>query len=152
MEDRPRFFTTVQVRYVETDRQGHVFFGHYFTYFDVGLIEYLRAVGFSYNDFLEAGVDFFYVSADCQYKGRAFFDDTLHVHTRVSSIGNTSFTFEFAVFEQTNDRAIATGHIVAVAVDKDTRNKAPVPERFRKAVADYERVKMLVGVPSRRRC
>ena len=138
MEERPRFFSTIQVRYVETDMQGHVFFGHYFTYFDVGLIEYLKAVGFGYKDFLEAGVDFFYVGADCQYKGRAFFDDTLHVHTRVSAIGNTSFTFEFAVFEQTTDRPISTGHIVAVAVDKETRKPVRVPDLFRKAVSGFE--------------
>jgi len=138
MEDRPRFFYPVQVRYVETDMQGHVFFGHYFTYFDVGLIEYLRAIGFTYSDFLEGGVDFFYVGADSEYKGRAFFDDTLHVHTRVSNIGNTSFTFEFAVVEQTSDRLICTGHIVAVAVDKETRQPVRVPDAFRTAVLKFE--------------
>jgi len=138
MQDRPRFFYPVQVRYVETDMQGHVFFGHYFTYFDIGLVEYLKAVGFAYQDFLEIGADFFYVSADCQYKGRAFFDDTLHVHTRVGNIGNTSFTFEFAIFEQTTDRPISTGHIVAVAVDLKTRDPIRVPEQFRKAVSDFE--------------
>ncbi len=138
MNDRPRFFYPVQVRYVETDMQGHVFFGNYFTYFDVGLIEYLKAVGYSYNDFIEAGLDFFYVATDCQYQGRAFFDDSLHVHTRINKMGNTSFTFEFAVFEETEDRPICTGHIVAVTVDLKTRAKVPVPEKFRKAVSDFE--------------
>jgi len=138
VENRFKFFTPIQVRYVETDMQGHVFFGHYFTYFDVGLIEYLRAVGYNYNDFLLEGVDFFYVQADCQYKGRAFFDDTLHVHTRVSDIGNTSFTFEFSIFEEAAGKQIATGQIVAVAIDNDTREPVPVPERFRKAIADFE--------------
>lgn len=118
--------------------QGHVFFGHYFTYFDAGLIEYLKAVGYTYNDFLNDGVDFFYVQADCQYKGRAFFDDTLHVHSRISNIGNTSFTFEFYIEEETGAREIATGHIVAVAIDKESREKVGVPERLKKAVADFE--------------
>jgi acyl-CoA thioester hydrolase len=45
LENRFRFFAPVQVRYAETDMQGHVFFGHYFAYFDIGLIEYLRATG-----------------------------------------------------------------------------------------------------------
>lgn len=138
MDKRYRFFTPIQVRYVETDMQGHVFFGHYFTYFDAGLIEYLKAVGYTYNDFLNDGVDFFYVQADCQYKGRAFFDDTLHVHSRISNIGNTSFTFEFYIEEETGAREIATGHIVAVAIDKESREKVAVPERLKKAVADFE--------------
>ena len=141
MENHFKFLTPVQVRYVETDMQGHVFFGHYFTYFDAGLIEYLKAVGYKYNDFLNDGMDFFYVKADCEYKGRAFFDETLHVHARVSNIGNTSFTFEFSVIEESSGRPIATGHIVAVAVDGKTGSPAGVPERFRKAVADFERGK-----------
>ncbi len=138
MEDRFKFFTPIQVRYVETDMQGHVFFGHYFTYFDVALIEYLRAVGYNYNDFLSEGADFYYVQADCRYKGRAFFDETLHVHTRVSNIGSTSFTFEFSIFEEAAGRQITTGRIVAVAIDKETRDPIQVPERFRKAIADFE--------------
>ena len=133
-----KFFTPIRVRYVETDMQGHVFFGHYFTYFDVGLIEYLKAVGYKYNDFLIEGMDFFYVEAQCQYKGRAFFEETLHVHTRVRDVGNSSFTFEFSVYEEATGRPIATGRIVAVAVDKETGKPAKVPERFRKAVADFE--------------
>jgi len=141
LENQFKFFAPIQVRYVETDMQGHVFFGHYFTYFDVGLVEYLKAVGYKYNDFLADGIDFFYVKTNCEFKGRAFFDETLHVHTRAGKIGNSSFTFEFSVFEESSGRLIATGSIVAVAVNKETGKPARVPERFRHAVADYEQVK-----------
>jgi len=128
----------VLVRYVETDMQGHVFFGNYFTYFDVSLIEYLKTVGYNYNDFLGDGVDFFYIHADCQYKGRAFFDETLYVYTKVSNIGNTSFTFEFYISEEKSDRPIASGRIVAVAINRNTHESTRVPERFRKAISDFE--------------
>ncbi len=138
MERHFKFFSPVQVRYGETDMQGHVFFGNYFTYFDIALTEYLKALGYNYNDFLNEGLDFFYVQADCHYKGRAFFDETLHVHVRVSNIGNTSFTFEFSTFEETSDRSIAMGHIVAVTIDKDSRVPVRVPERFREAVALHQ--------------
>nr|NIO70902.1 acyl-CoA thioesterase [Anaerolineae bacterium] len=37
---------------METDAQGHVFFGHYLTYFDIGLTEYMHAIGFGYQDLL----------------------------------------------------------------------------------------------------
>ena len=138
MESHFKFFVPLQVRFVETDMQGHVFFGHYFTYFDLALTEYLKALGCTYDDFLKEGADFFYVQTDCQFKGRAFFDEILHVHTRVGKIGNSSFTFEFSIFEENSGRPIATGHITAVAIDKETREPVRVPERFRKAVADYE--------------
>ncbi len=138
MDEQYKFFAPIQVRYIETDMQGHVFFGHYFTYFDFGATEYLKAVGYSYNDFLNDGFDFFYVKADCQYRDRAFFEEVLHVHTRVGKIGNTSFTFEFGIFEEASNRPIASGQIVAVTIDKETRKPVPVPERFRNAVAGFE--------------
>ena len=75
MAEKYRFYYPLKVRFVETDAQGHVFFGHYLTYFDVGLTEYMHAIGFSYQDLLAMGLDMFYVALDCQYHGRAFFDE-----------------------------------------------------------------------------
>jgi acyl-CoA thioester hydrolase len=135
-----RFFCPVQVRYVETDQQGHVFFGHYLTYFDLALTEYLKAVGYGYDQFLKAGIDFFYVEALCQYRERAFFDEMLHIHARIGKIGTTSFTFQFGVFESNSQRFIANGHIVAVAVDKKTKKPVPAPDALREAVARFEAV------------
>ncbi len=133
-----RFFHPIQVRFIETDQQGHVFFGHFLTYFDVALTEYLKTINYGYDQFLEAGIDFFYVESLCQYRDRAFFDDILHVHARIAKIGNSSFTFEFAIFESVSQRFIANGHIVAVAVDRSTTKPVRAPEGFRQAVDRFE--------------
>jgi acyl-CoA thioester hydrolase len=133
-----KFYHPLQVRYVEVDAQQHVYFGHYLTYFDVALIEYMRAIGYSYQDLIAGGVDMFYVEASCQYVGRARFDDLLHVHARIGHIGNTSFTFEFAVYRQPADELVTTGRIVAVAVDARTEKPVRVPEGLREAVARFE--------------
>jgi acyl-CoA thioester hydrolase len=138
MGGKYRFYHPLRVRYVETDAQGHVFFGHYLTYFDIGLIEYTRAVGYSYQDMLASGVDMFYVESGCQYKGRAYFDDLLHVHTRIGRFGNTSFAFEFAIYRQPAEELIATGKITAVSVDAGTAQPIRVPDKLREAVARFE--------------
>jgi len=138
MDGKYRFYHPLRVRYSETDAQGHVFFGHYLNYFDIGLLEYTRAVGYSYQDMLASGVDMFYVESGCQYKGRARFDDLLHVHTRIGNFGNTSFTFEFAIYRQPADELIATGKITAVAVDLETAQPVRVPDEQREAVARFE--------------
>ena len=140
MEDKYRFYQPLRVRYSETDAQGHVFFGNYLNYFDIGLLEYTRAVGYTYQDMLASGVDMFYVESGCQYKGRAYFDDLLHVHTRIGHIGNTSFAFEFAIYRQPADELIATGRITAVAVDTQTEQPIRVPDELREAVARFEGV------------
>jgi acyl-CoA thioester hydrolase len=98
----------------------------------------MRAIGYSYQDMVASGVDMFYVDAGCQYKGRARFDDVLDVHARIGHIGNTSFTFEFAVYVQETQALVATGQIVAVAVDAETEVPVRVPEALRQAVARFE--------------
>ena len=138
MDGKYRFYHPLRVRYSETDAQGHVFFGNYLNYFDIGLLEYKRAVGYSYQDMLASGVDMFYVESGCQYKGRAYFDDLLHVHARIGHIGNTSFTFEFAIYRQPAEDLIATGKITAVAVDLETAQPVRVPDELREAVARFE--------------
>ncbi len=138
MSQRYRFQHPIRVRYAEVDSQRHVFFGHYLTYFDVALVEYMRAIGYSYPDMVAAGVDMIYAHASCDYKSRARFDDLLYVHARIGHIGDTSFTFEFAAHKQPEDTLIATGTIVAVAVDARTEEPVRVPDALREAVARFE--------------
>ncbi len=138
MAGKSKFYYPIKVRFVETDAQGHVFFGHYLTYFDVGLTEYMHAIGFSYQDLLAMDLDMFYVASDCRYQGRAYFYEVLHVHTRIGEIGNSSFTFQFAVCEKESDRLVTTGQIVAVVVDPETQKPVRVPEELRRAVRKYE--------------
>ena len=134
-----RFYEPLRVRFAETDLQGHVFFGHYLTYFDEALTSYLNAIGCTYQDMISAGVDMFYIRSECDYKARAFFEETLNVHARVGQIGNSSIPFEFAVFKARNDELVATGKIIAVTIDPQTTKPVRVPDLFRNAVTKYEK-------------
>ncbi len=136
--DKYKFSIPVRVRFAETDLQGHVFFGHYLTYFDDALTGYTRAIGCTYQDVIAAGMDFFYVHAECDFESRAFFDEVLTVHARAGRIGHSSVTFEFCAFKEQNDERVASGKIVAVFIDAQTRKPGRVPEKFRGAVAKYE--------------
>jgi acyl-CoA thioester hydrolase len=137
--DKFKFFEPLRVRFAETDLQGHVFFGEYLTYFDEALTQYQHAIGCTYSDLINAGVDLFYIRSECDYKSRAFFEETLNVHARVGQIGNSSITFEFAAFKARNDELVATGKIIAVTIDLQTKKPVRVPDVFRDAVAKYEK-------------
>ncbi len=136
--EKYKFFESMRVRFAETDLQGHVFFGHYLTFFDEALTGYLGAIGFTYKDLNAAGVDMFYIRSECDYKSRAFFEDVLNVHACVGQIGNTSITFDFAAFKKQNDELVATGKIIAVTIDPKSKKPVRVPEVFRDAVAGFE--------------
>ena len=133
-----KFHTPVRVRFNETDLQGHVNFGHYLFYFDIGVTDYLRAIGYSYDQMKTDGVDMVYLESRARYLSSAYFDETLNIHTRIGHIGNTSARFEFQAFAAKDGRAVAEGAITVVMIEHGTRNKMSVPVRLREAVTRFE--------------
>ncbi len=133
-----RFYHQVRVRFADTDLQGHVFFGNYYTYLDEAFIAYMRELGFSWETLDEMGLEVYYVDSGCKFKGRSFFEDSLRVHTAISKIGARSLTAEMTVVRVKNGENVATGFITGVVVDTSTKTSTAVPEEFRAAVARYQ--------------
>ena len=48
--------TKLRVRYGETDQMGYVYYGNYAQFFEVGRVEWLRALGVSYKSLEESGI------------------------------------------------------------------------------------------------
>ena len=136
MTDLYPFSTTLKVRFNETDAQGHVNFAQYLNYFDVGLIEYLRRAGFSYQRMLAENMDMLYVDSHASYKAPAHFDDVLRIHCRAGKIGTSSVRFDFLIFNETKDRLTANGEITVVIADRGTFQKKHVPDHFRQALEE----------------
>ena len=63
MEHKSHF----RVRYQETDAQGHVHHANYFTYFEMGRTELMRANGFRYRDMELTGLNLVIAEAKCEY-------------------------------------------------------------------------------------
>ncbi len=134
---KQRFAHRMRVRFADTDAQGHMFFANYLTFCDEALTGYLRAIGCPYDRLLAEGIDMFYVSAKCDFKGSAKFEDELAIHTRIARVGNTSFTTECFVYNG-SDELVAEANLTSVCVDPKTRAKAPVPSILRDAVSTNE--------------
>lgn len=135
---RFKFSTTFKVRFVETDLQGHVFFGNYLVYCDEALTEYLNGLHFGWEEIRAKGYEWLYVESRVQYKGAARFEDILRTHVRIAHIGNSSVRAEFQIFKDSTEELIATAEFAFVVVDKATRTPTRVPDFFRKAVEEYQ--------------
>jgi acyl-CoA thioester hydrolase len=135
--DRFRFFHPFRVRYSEIDGQGVLFNAHYLTYYDTAITEYFRALGYDqYADAKASGVDFHVVKALVEYKAPIRFDWELDVGVRVGRIGNSSLTFELAIFRKGEDAVLATGEVVWVNTDQTTHRPAPIPAATRQLFGD----------------
>ena len=138
-----RFRTAVKVRYNEVDMQGHVNFANYYFYFDIGLTEYLAAIGYDYSRMLADGQDMLYIESHCNHKSPARWPETLWINTRVAEMRNRGLRFEFEARAEQDDRLVATGHIVAVTTRREGLTPCPIPDRLRDAVLAYEGEKAL---------
>ena len=130
-----KFSARTRVGFSDTDAQGIVYYGRYNPYFDLARVEYHRSLGLLHRD--RTG-DFVMRANDVEYFAPARFDDELEIHVRVSRVGRTSVTFEFAAHKVPEDTLMVTAHQTLVYVDLASRRAAAVPDEYRNAVAGYE--------------
>ena len=121
--------TRLRVRYAETDQMGVVYHSNHFIWFEVGRVELLRQLGFSYKD-MEAQDDCFIavVDARCRYKAPVHYDDEVVVRTYLKHVREKVIHFGYEL-RSADGRLLAEGettHIVASAQMKPRR----LPEKY----------------------
>jgi acyl-CoA thioester hydrolase len=130
----------LRVRYSEVDCQGVVFNANYLMYFDTTITEYFRALGYDQPaDAKKTGVDFHVVKSLIEYKAPVRFDEEIDVGARVARIGNSSLSFELAIFLKGGTDALVTGEIVWVYTNQETHRPVPIPAWIRDLIAKRER-------------
>ncbi len=73
----------IRVRYPECDPMGYLHHSRFLHYFEMGRVELLRAIGFSYADMERDGVFFVVAKVEVKYKAPARYDDELTLTTKV---------------------------------------------------------------------
>jgi acyl-CoA thioester hydrolase len=130
-----KFSAKTRVGFSDTDAQGVVYYGRYMPYFDLARVEYLRSL-----ELLGDGNErrqFAMRAMKVEYHAPARFDDAIEIDVRVSRIGTTSVTFEFAAYLEGEVLAV-TAEQTAVLVDLDERTSCPVPDSFRERIRAFE--------------
>ena len=130
-----KFSARTRVGFSDTDAQGIVYYGRYNPYFDLARVEYLRSIGQLHR---EAEGDFVMRANDVEYFAPARFDDELEIYARVSRIGRTSITFQFAAYKMPEDTLLVTAHQTLVYVDLEERKALLVPDDYRAKVVELE--------------
>ncbi|MGB6431167.1 MAG: thioesterase family protein [Candidatus Acidiferrales bacterium] len=123
--------TLLRVRYAETDQMGYVYYGNYYTYFEVGRVEYMRARGVAYKD-MEIADDSFIVVAEshCRNLRPARYDDLLRIRTSVAELRRRTIRFAYEIFRDATSELLASGETLHVICDRQGHPKA-LPEKYR---------------------
>jgi acyl-CoA thioester hydrolase len=123
--------TLVRVRYKETDQMGMVYYGNYFTFFEVGRVEYMRERGIAYKQMERQDDSYIVVTeARCRYLRPARYDDLLRIRTRVSESRRRSIRFAYEILRHDSGEVLATGETVHVICNGEGRPKT-LPEKYR---------------------
>ena len=123
----------IPTRWADNDVYGHINNAVYYFYFDTVVNRFLID-----NGLLEIGksdVIGLVVETGCSYFAPASFPDDIKAALRVAKLGNSSVTYEIALFKNDDTTAAAQGHFVHVYVDEKTRRPVAIDENMRKTLS-----------------
>jgi len=125
--------TRVRVRYAETDQMGVVYHSNHFIWFEIGRVEFLRQLGFSYKD-MEASDGCFIavVDARCRYKAPARYDEEIIVRTHLKNIRESVIHFGYELVRASDGVILAEGETTHIVADAQMR-KTSIPEKYMSA-------------------
>jgi acyl-CoA thioester hydrolase len=119
--------TNIRVRYGETDQMGYVYYGNYAQFFEVGRVEWLRALGVSYKSLEESGIMLPVIQLNINYMKPAKYDDLLTITTIMTKKPLVKIEFDFEVHNENND-LLTTGFTSLVFMDMKKNKPIKAPE------------------------
>jgi len=128
---------SIRVRYSETDRMGYCYHGNYATYFEIGRVEALRAIGVVYKSLEDQGILLPVVSLEINYKLPAKYDDLLRLKTSLTGISASTLSFEYHLYVQ-DEVLITTGKTTLVFVNSASAKPIRIPEWILLQLLPYE--------------
>jgi acyl-CoA thioester hydrolase len=118
----------LRVRYQETDPMGFLHHANYFTYFEIGRTELLRAAGGNYRQMEADGMLVVVVKAECRFRRPARYDDLLRLRTTITRVTQAKIEHQYEVLR--DGEVLAIGHVTLACVDRNGKVQ-PVPDWMR---------------------
>jgi acyl-CoA thioester hydrolase len=128
--------TRLRVRYAETDQMGVVYHANHFIWFEIGRVELMRQLGFSYRDMeKQDGCYVAVVEAKCRYRAPARYDDEILVRTRLLNVRESVIHFGYELLRAQDGMLIAEGDTTHIVTDPNMKI-AVLAEKYREAFRD----------------
>ena len=130
-----KFFLPIQTRWADNDIYGHVNNVNYYSYFDTAANSLLiQKTGFNIHNSEIIGL---VVDSACSFQQELSFPEIIEVGVAIAKIGNSSLTYDLAIFKQGKGEASAQGQFVHVFVERETKKSTSIPQEMRDALKNY---------------
>jgi len=125
--------TRLRVRYAETDQMGVVYHSNYIVWFEVGRVEMLRELGYTYREMeRQDGTNLAVVEARCRFKAPALYDDLVVIRTRLVNVRDSLLHFTYEVLRHEDGALLAEGETIHLVVDAEFK-RMTLPEKYRRS-------------------
>jgi acyl-CoA thioester hydrolase len=122
--------TRLRVRYAETDQMGVVYHSNHLIWFEVGRVELMREMGFSYRDLeREDGRFIAVVEVKCRYRAPVYYDEEIIVRTRLKAVRESVVVFSYELARAEDRKLLAEGETTHIVTDSKMKVKA-LPEKY----------------------
>jgi acyl-CoA thioester hydrolase len=127
---------TYRVPYADTDQMGVVYYANFFVYFERVRNELLRNMGLPYTILEADGLMLPVVSANCNYKIPAKYDDLLTIKAHISEMKGCRMQVENQVFNQ-GGQLLVTGGTTHCFVSAESRRPVKIPDQVIELFNNY---------------
>jgi acyl-CoA thioester hydrolase len=122
--------TRLRVRYAETDQMGVVYHSNHLIWFEVGRVEMMREMGFSYRDMEREDGRFIAVAeVTCRYRAPVYYDEEVVVRTRLKKVREKVIIFSYELVRADDRTLLAEGETTHIVTDS-TMKVVPLPEKY----------------------
>ena len=132
--------TQLRVRYAETDQMNVVYYGNYAQYFEVGRVESIRQLGYTYKDMETSGVIMPVVEMHIRYLRPATYDDLITVKTTIRELTDNHRCEFFQDVYNEQGKLLAAGRVVLYYLEAGTRQKTIIPPALKEKLLPYFKV------------
>jgi acyl-CoA thioester hydrolase len=122
--------TRLRVRYAETDQMGVVYHANHLIWFEVGRVELMRQMGFSYRDMEREDGRFIAVAeVKCRYRAPVHYDEEVVVRTRLKAVRESVIIFGYELARVETGALLAEGQTTHIVTDLNMK-VSTLPEKY----------------------
>ena len=126
----------IQIRFNDVDRFGHVNNNAYFSYYDLGKVDYFNAV-LGHNIARSADIVPVVVNLNADFFFPVYYGDEIVVETCISHIGSKSFTLAQRAVNQKTGQTVCQCQTIMVCFSLEAQESVEVPQEFRDAIENF---------------
>lgn len=126
-----------RVRYADTDKMGYLYYGNYATLYEIGRVETMRSLGFSYKDLEDNhGIMMPVVQVESRFMLPALYDQELTIRTIIKEIPGRIITFHSEIYND-EDKLIHKGSVKLFFIKSDSGRNISCPDFLLEKITPY---------------